>query len=79
MRDAAYTRVVDDVLHDSTEVSVALRVVEGPESDFTNTVGGSALEDSSCTFTLLQVSNLRMKRNSHEASLMTKERGVLHE
>eukprot|EP01128_Nolandella_sp_AFSM9_P010981 TRINITY_DN76_c0_g1_i1.p1 TRINITY_DN76_c0_g1~~TRINITY_DN76_c0_g1_i1.p1 ORF type:complete len:470 (-),score=118.14 TRINITY_DN76_c0_g1_i1:162-1571(-) len=43
---------MNDVLDDSTEVSVTLGVVQRTESDLTNTVSGARLEDSSSTLTL---------------------------
>lgn len=46
------TRIMNDVLHDSTEIAMALRVVERTERNLTHTVGGVRLENTSSSLTL---------------------------
>lgn len=45
-------RIMDNILDNSTEVTVTLRVVEGAKGNLSDTVSGVTLEDSSSTLTL---------------------------
>ena len=47
------TRVVDDLLHDTPDVSMALGEVEGSEGGGANPRAGDGLEDATGTFTLI--------------------------